>query len=130
MSYTSNQSGDTTTGAVVLYMLVLDQQSNGAAATVGDVIRDVTGNDTLAFRNLDNDERFVILYDKFVNVNPQSSAGTATPYTTLTYGPVKKINKKVNIPINYSATSSAITGVRSNNLFLLIIATGANVSTK
>lgn len=98
--------------AYAIYV-VLDKQANGAAASYADVF---TGNQaTEGLHNLSNSQRFVVL-KKFVGVM-QPGAGATTAYNNA----IKHIEfyKKCNIPIEFSATTGAITELRSNNVFLL-----------
>lgn len=93
--------------------LVLDKQCNGAAATAADVF---TGtNFPIALRNLSNSERFVILR-KFVWAQ-NSAAGVTTAYNNVVRH--FELYKKLNIPLEFSSTTGALTEIRSNNLFLL-----------
>lgn len=93
--------------------LVLDKQTNGAAATAADVF---TGtNFPIALHNLSNSGRFVIL-KKWVWTE-QAMSGVTTAYNQS----VKHYEffKKCNIPLEFSSTAGAITELRSNNVFLL-----------
>lgn len=120
-------AGSGAVGGNARVMIVLDKQANGAQATVIDVLKDREGakNNLLVYRNLDNDERFQVLYDKFTNLNYNMSQTLTNEHV----GPVKKINKKVNIPISFSSVSGEITEIRSNNLFLLVITSHDSMAT-
>jgi len=115
------QPGADTDGSNTAYMwLVLDKQCNGAAATMTDVFTSTTPN--LALINLANSDRFVILKKWVWNFTSQSGIRTA-------FGVVRKpldFYKKVNIPLEYSSTTGAITEIRSNNIFFLAAAYGAD----
>jgi len=93
--------------------VVLDKQANGAAAAVTDVF---TGSGLqVAFRNLANVGRFVILKKLVMNFTPPSGVTTA-------YNNVSKpfdFYLKCNYPIEFSSTTGAIGEIRSNNIFLL-----------
>lgn len=100
--------------------VVLDTQCNGAAAAVTDVL---TGtNLSTALLNLDNSQRFRIL--KKIRVTFQPGAGVSTAYNSM-YKQVE-FYKKLNIPIDYSSTTGAITEIRSNNIFLLAGSDGSD----
>jgi len=96
-----------------MIILVLDKQCNGAAAAIGDVL---TGtNIVTAQHNLSNSERFRVLktWRWTMNIGAGVSAAWANVVRQFQY------YKKLNIPIEFSSTTGAITEIRSNNLFLL-----------
>lgn len=114
-------------GSVFRMMLVQDLQCNGTEATEADLLDGYydEANPPVfqppvvqSFRNLDNDERFKVLYDKFTTLNHDlvTSGGASDQSQSA----VKKINKKCNIQINYNNNTGALTEIRSNNLFLFI----------
>jgi len=104
------------------FLVVLDKQANGAAPAYTDVMN---ASSALAYRNLDNADRFVVLHDKMTRYTPSalSSAGSLR-YSGPTF---MNIFRKCNIPIVYdnTATSGAITTIRSNNLCCLGFLYGA-----
>lgn len=98
-------------GSTRLY-LMLDKQTNGAAAAVTDAF---TGAElTTANRNLSNSSRFVILKTWVHTWNP--AAGATTAFNTQTR--FVSYYKKCNIPLEFSSTTGAITELKSNNIFL------------
>jgi len=114
-------------GSAFRMMLVQDLQCNGTEATEADLLDGYYDEadppvfqppGLQSFRNLDNDERFKVLYDKFTTLNHDlvTSGGASDQAQS----PVKKINKKCNIQINYNNTTGALSEIRSNNLFLFI----------
>ncbi len=108
--------GAGSTSDIVKVMLVLDQQTNGAAFAATDLIETDIWS---AFRNLSNSKRFRVLYSK----NIQFKAGGATPSGAahVFSEDMKYVvgNKTCNIPIEYdnTAQTGAIGTVRSNNLY-------------
>lgn len=98
---------------VVAIYLVLDKQCNGAAAAVTDVFAQAAT--TVAFMNLANSERFVIM-KKWVYTH-NAAAGTVGALAPS----VKHFEyfRRCNIPIEFSSTTGAITEIKSNNLFLI-----------
>jgi len=93
--------------------LVLDKQTNGAAAAVTDVF---TGSAAgTALRNLANSSRFQIIKKFKWQLSPMAGVTTAFNTQALHYNWFKRCN----IPIEYSSTTGAITEIRSNNLFLI-----------
>jgi len=107
---------------IVLY-LMLDKQCNGAAATVtGDTGIFTSANVMQMNVNLANGDRFKILKRIELVMNAQAGVvGALAPS-------VKTFNwyGKCNIPIEFdpSASTGAITTIRSNNIFLVAGAAG------
>lgn len=98
------------------FMLVLDKQCNGTAATAADVMNT---NALMSYRNLDNAERFVVLVDRTHRYSPSALASAGT----LRYsGPgIQNVYRKCNIPIVYdnSLTTGVIATMRSNNVLIM-----------
>lgn len=108
------QPGAGANAATTAYLyLVMDTQCNGAAAAITDVL---TSNAMVgALVNLNNSMRFRIL-KRFV-VPLVACAGVTTAYNQ-TLVPLDYF-KKLDVPLDFSSTTGAITEIRSNNLFLL-----------
>jgi len=108
-------------GDKVRWIVFVDRQANGAIpAAISDLIQTMPGATTNvnSFRNMDNVERFVILKDKTYTLNPgtqNANLGSQQVVREI------KMNKKVNIPLEYSATTGAITEVRSCNVMSMFI---------
>lgn len=105
-------------GRIILY---LDKQTNGAAAAVTDLLESTA---TDAFRNLANSQRFVVLHDSRFTLT------SAAAEDSLGFGPIKRVfnvNKRVNIPLEFSAGTGALTELRSNNLACLFISDGTDL---
>ncbi len=104
-------------------ILYLDKQANGATATVLGILETA---DFQSFRNLANSNRFSILMDKTVAVNYQNLASDNNALVSSTL-----VNfddawyKKCSIPIEFDSTTGALTEMRSNNLGVLLITSGA-----
>ena len=114
-TYTSGLRAHETT-RIVLYQ---DKQCNGQAITGSDLLK---GNKLTSFRNIANSARFRILVDKTFDFNTTASAaGNGTTNVSQQNHKNKKcyFSKIVNIPIEYSATTGALTELRSNNIGLL-----------
>jgi len=102
---------------VVVY---LDKQCNGATAGVTDILE---SGDVDSFNNLANRSRFTILMDKVMGFDLQGGVATGAAYS---FGQrVKPFQwfKTCNIPIEFdnSATTGAITTIRSNNIGVLAV---------
>jgi len=93
-------------------VLYLDKQSNGAAATVTDILTTATID---SFNNLFNKDRFVILRDMYIDISSDFEAATA--FSTETF----QIYKTCRIPIEWSGATGAMGEIRSNNVGLLFI---------
>lgn len=93
--------------------LVLDKQANGGAAAVTDVLSGT--NVVIGVNNLSNSQRFTIIKKFDFVFNP--TAGVAAAYSKQ----IRKVSyfKRCNIPLEFSNTSGTLSGIRSNNLFLI-----------
>jgi len=113
---TANQSQ---AGTCIYMYIIQDTQCNGTAPTVGNANSGIftTSDLSTAFMTLANSNRFKVLKKLVYTMNPPSGVSGA-------FGPVAKrfdVFKKCHIPIVYdaSATTGALTTVRSNNLWLI-----------
>ncbi len=95
-----------------------DTQCNGATAAVTDILE---SDNYQSFNNLANSGRFRILYDKTHVLNPSASAGNGTANDVAQHDINRAFYKKCDIPIEFSATTGAITEIRSNNLCILTV---------
>lgn len=106
---------------VVRVMLVQDKQANGAVPTISGVNGILASADYQSFNNLNNKNRFRTLMDRTYDINQKAGGGDGT---TEDYGAVIKSDafyKDLNVPIEFSGATGAITEIRSNNLILLVI---------
>lgn len=110
---------------VVRFILFQDKQCNGATAAVLDILETA---DFLSFRNLSNTGRFRILWDKFVQMNHTAAGGNGTAIETVEHAQFLTYHKDVNIPLEFDATTGAITEIRSNNIGVLMISQGNTIS--
>ncbi len=110
---------DIGTGDAVRLLLILDKQANGALPAVTDILK---GANIEAYFNLVNQGRFRILWDKHITMNRQVAMTDGTN-TASTPQMLRRFSyrRHVNIPIEYSGTTGAITEIRSNNLVYLAI---------
>ncbi len=122
-SMTKTQEVTSSADSIVRMIVYLDKQANGAAATVTDILEN---GDFQSFYNLANSSRFRILIDRTYDMNSfAGGAGTALQsYTRSTSG---MMSKRVNIPLEFSSTTGAITEIRSNNVGLLLISNRGQV---
>ena len=102
-------------------MLVYDKQSNAGTPSYSDILQDDnlgTGDEALAFRNLNNKERFIILYDNFDATDAgdglkQSSCRYQFVASTDTYTDEAisgKVYRKLNMEAIFGVTDAPITG--------------------
>jgi len=116
-------------------ILGIDKQCNGTALdpAVADNVglieetRPGSSDPVLGFYNLANSKRFTILYDKRVTLNAMTVNSTPLSGVVTKTG---SVSKKLNLPIEFdpSATTGAISTIRSNNLFWIAICNTGNVS--
>jgi len=103
-------------GSGVRYMLVYDKQTNGALPAVGDILGiPTTSNPFTAMLNLNNRDRFVILWDKIYRMDLGSGIIT-----------VLKKYKKLSHETVYSGTTAAIGSIATGGLYLLQIGSVAS----
>ncbi len=110
-----------TNGDVLRVILYLDKQTNGATATVLNILQTA---DYQSFNNLSNKGRFTILMDKTHVINYLSLASdnagvVSSANVTRSFTFFKKTN--INIEYDDSAATGALTTIRTNNLGILTI---------
>ncbi len=94
----------------VRMVLYVDFQCNGATAAVDDII---VSRNYQSFYKRQNRDRFAILFDETVSMRAQSGMATNG------YGEVSETGEfevDLNLPIEFSGTSGAITGITSANI--------------
>ncbi len=106
---------DPDTVRVILY---LDKQANGATAAVTDILE---SNDYQSFNNLANKSRFRTLMDRTYELNTPAGGGNGTTSDWASSLITDSFYKKCSIPIEYDATTGAITEIRSNNIGVLLL---------
>ncbi len=104
-------------------MVVFDSQANGAKPDVSGSGGVLESANYQSFNNLVNKGRYIVVFDKVFQFNPIAAAGDGTANDT---GAIEKnftFFKKCNIVMEYSgvANPAAITELRTNNIFGLII---------
>lgn len=117
--YLLNATNVTNTGNLFRMRIVVDTQCNGAQFAATDLLESDTIN---SFSNLANRSRFRVLADKVMSFSAHGGTATGAAYT---FGEVMKpinMNLRLNIPIEFdnSATTGAITTVRSNYLCIVM----------
>ncbi len=103
----------------VRVIMFVDKQCNGATAVVADLLQDV---DYQSFYNLENQNRFRIIWDRTYQLRASGGAGDGTTNDWPGNSVAFEMRKRVNIPIEFSGATGQITEIRSNNIGVLIIA--------
>ncbi len=113
-------AGTTPSGAQDVFRLVMyiDEQCNGSAATAVELFE---VDDFQSYRNLANSHRFKVLYDRTFALNSFAGAGNGTANDFSGTGKIGGMYKTVNVPIEWDATTGAITEIRSNNIGVMMI---------
>lgn len=119
-------TGLTSTSDVVRVIMFHDKQCNGATATVTGILESA---DYQAFNNLSNKSRFVTLMDRTYSISLDTLTALAGPvYAGGQKSVTDSFYKKCNIPVEFDADLGAITEIRSNNIGVLLISRGGNLS--
>lgn len=104
-----------TVGEVLRVIVVYDRQCNGVALTGANVLQSAVWNAPV---NLDNRERFKILYDNTLTV-----PGWYVAAGNLTGGSPTirniKVFKKLNLDVTYSGTANTVGSIATGSLYLL-----------
>lgn len=102
-------------------ILYLDQQANGQAAPASAILESFTGlnGGFNSFYNLAESGRIKILYDRRHNMSLTGVASSPTGSFQTSWK--WSVTKSCNIPIEFNASTGAITEIRSNNIGLLFV---------
>ncbi len=103
---------------IIRIILYLDKQCNGAIATVLNILQTA---DFQSFRNLVNSKRFAILLDKSHAVNYATALGSGADGDYTATAKIGQFFKTINIPLEFSAETGAITELCCNNFGVLLI---------
>jgi len=115
-----------TTGALAFRVaLVYDEQTNGAAPAYSDIFQGVDASGNVGSRaycgvNLNNRDRFKILYDHWVTMN----ANTYTAGALVAGSPTikhLKVYKKISSDIIFSGTANTIGSIATGGLYLVTV---------
>jgi len=111
-------AGSTATGDLVTVICYLDKQANGGAAFATDIL---DSDFFMSFNNIENKERFRILFRKTYTLNSRSGAGDGTPLSFGKFEIYDEFHKNCNIPIQFSGTSGVLSEIKSNNVGVLLL---------
>lgn len=91
-------------------LIVYDKQSNGVAPAITDVLVSAS---TVAMPNLDNRQRFVILYDKLMHLNASAEPGSMVAF---------KISKRLPYGVQFnSGDAGTVADIQTGGLFFITI---------
>lgn len=117
---------------MVRVLLVRDKQSNGTMPAVSDVLEPTAAatTDVYAFADMDNLDRFDIVKDKLFRVGESGYGvvGTSCAIATIPFKMSHKIRNPDYQEIVFSSTTGAQAEVRSNNYFVIVIASNAQTA--
>lgn len=100
-------------------MCIIDKQTNGAAATVLDILET---NTILSYNNLANRKRFVTLLDHQGTLNSLAGGGNGTAEDYAARSEYFQKSLTVNIPMEFDSTTGILSEIQSNNILWLYIA--------
>lgn len=131
-----NQEANVGIPQVARLAIVVDKQTNAAQMNAEDAFLDTpTGSQSpFAFRNLQNSQRFDVLYDKIYTFNRTSSAGNGT--TDNDSSAVIKVFKiDITIPekcsyVNYVGTTENVNVISDNSIHVLAWGSSTNLNIK
>ncbi len=118
MSFHLQQNASAIAATFIRLMVVLDKQTNQVIYGIDDLLEDVSVNDVITTpRNLDNKNRFLILYDRVFVLSKGGTNGAV----------VRKYIKK-DVLLRYDASTPSIADMTQNSLsFVQLSSEGTNV---
>ncbi len=118
---------------VIRVMLVVDKQSNGDNLLLSEVLDLGAGNDTFAFRNIENMKRFTILGDKTIhmNINGGSYTGAAAGNVekTIPFGFYKKWASGLKVMYKTGNSDGSNGGIVDNNVWVIVFSRESAICT-
>ncbi len=118
LNFHLQQNSSAIAATFIRLMVVLDKQTNQAIYDIADLLEDTSVNDIITSpRNLDNKNRFVILYDRIFVLSKGGTNGAV----------VRKYIKK-EVLLRYDASTPSIADLTQNSLsFVQFNSEGTNV---
>lgn len=125
-----NQAGAAPAPDVLRWALVYDKQTDGTAPTWAQVFTSIdkgaaTDTSTMAFRNLDNADRFIVLAEEFYKVDcPAGAIANNQPAHVASEANAKwfysRFIKLKNIPTQFTAASTGtVSDIQTGGLFFM-----------
>ncbi len=105
----------------VRLILYLDKQTNGAVASIADILETTGVGSQNSFRNLANSKRFVILYDKKWTLHANISEGVGATFQSSSLTLPVEFFMNVNLPIEFDSTTGSISEMQSNNIGFIAV---------
>lgn len=96
-------------------MIFLDTDPNGSGPTLATLL-DQVSNPMISPRNLDNRSRYVILYDRIHQLNPNGVESL-----------VRKYYKKVDYKVLFAGATASNSTIKKNGLYILFVSDQTNV---
>lgn len=113
-------------GDIVRAMVFWDLQANSVAPVLGDILQSTA--DVNSPMNLTNRDRFKIVQDKFIVMNPDTyTTGAPTGGNPITRN--YKLYKKCNQEVIFSGTGFTVGNIQTGSLFMLVISQGTSLTT-
>jgi len=111
----------------VRVMFVYDKSNNGTTPAVTDILAAHSVN---SLRNLDNTDRFVMLYDQIHETGINTAVTGSTTYTVCggNLSTVVRKTIKMNLPLDGPSTVGGVAGINSGAIFYIAIQDNAAVS--
>lgn len=104
-------------GDTVRLIVYLDKQTNGATAQVANIFE---SDNFQSYRNLANQGRFDILYDKTITLNRMTLASDNNAVVSEANVYVNgKFDKACNIPLEFDNVTGAIAEMKTNNISIM-----------
>lgn len=100
-------------------LIVYDRQTNATALTIAGVLG--TSATAFFFNNLDNKDRFVVLFDSYTTVGYHVNTATQAFAKANDGKTVQIFNKRVNLPVTYSGTGATVASITTGSLYLITL---------
>jgi len=103
-------------------LIIMDQQTNGAAPTMADILQDA--DEPLSFMNLNNRERFKVLADVHTVLGAQNATG-GFALTTQGDNAWFDIYKRVSFNTTFGGTAATVASIQKNAIFAVLLSDDA-----
>jgi len=103
-------------------LVIMDQQTNGAAPTMADILQDA--DEPLSFMNLNNRERFKVLADVHTVLGAQNATG-GFALTTQGDNAWFDIYKRVSFNTTFGGTGATVASIQKNAIFAVLLSDDA-----
>lgn len=121
-SLVPNTANSAPNGDFARVIVFYDCQTNGAAPIASDVLS--VGTDYLSPLNLNNRDRFKVLHDKIISMNPNVyTAGALTAGDPM--NKYWKLFKKINMEVIFGGTNATVGSIQTGSIYLMYLSAGA-----